>query len=218
MINPTINMDIKENLARLFEPQLVEEMLQYSQPMFFKEGEVIMDYGRYIRFMPFIIKGTIRVMRQDDEGREILLYYLSASESCAMAYTCCISHLKSEVRAIAEDDIEILAIPEQKMDEWMHKFPSWKSYIMNSFRDRFNELLKTLESVAFHKLDERLVKYLRDKQRIGESSVVKASHQQIADELGTSRVVISRLLKQLENDQKLILYRNEIKLLKGFNE
>lgn len=210
-------MDIKENLLKLFEPGLVEEILEFSKPMTFKEGEVIMDYGRYIRFMPFITKGTIRVLRQDDEGREILLYYLSASESCAMAYTCCISHLKSEVRAIAEDDVEILAIPEQKMDEWLMKFPSWKMYIMNSFRDRFNELLRTLENVAFHKLDDRLVKYLRDKQRIGESSVIKASHQQIADELGTSRVVISRLLKQLENEEKLILYRNEIKLLKQFS-
>ena len=210
-------MDIKENLLKLFEPGLVEEILEFSKPMTFKEGEVIMDYGRYIRFMPFITKGTIRVLRQDDEGREILLYYLSASESCAMAYTCCISHLKSEVRAIAEDDVEILAIPEQKMDEWLMKFPSWKMYIMNSFRDRFNELLRTLENVAFHKLDDRLVKYLRDKQRVGESSVIKASHQQIADELGTSRVVISRLLKQLENEGRLILYRNEIKLLKQFS-
>jgi CRP/FNR family transcriptional regulator len=209
-------MDVKENLLKLFEPSLVEEILEFSKPMFFKEGEVIMDYGRYIRFMPFITKGTIRVLRQDDEGREILLYYLSASESCAMAYTCCISHLKSEVRAIAEDDVEILAIPEQKMDEWLIKYPSWKMYIMNSFRDRFNELLRTLENVAFHKLDDRLVKYLRDKQRVGESSVIKASHQQIADELGTSRVVISRLLKQLENEGRLILYRNEIKLLKQF--
>lgn len=210
-------MDIKENLQKLFEPGLVEEILEFSKPMTFKEGEVIMDYGRYIRFMPFITKGTIRVLRQDDEGREILLYYLSASESCAMAYTCCISHLKSEVRAIAEDEVEILAIPEQKMDEWLIKYPSWKMYIMNSFRDRFNELLRTLENVAFHKLDDRLVKYLRDKQRVGESSVIKASHQQIADELGTSRVVVSRLLKQLENEGKLILYRNEIKLLRQFS-
>jgi CRP/FNR family transcriptional regulator, anaerobic regulatory protein len=210
-------MDIKENLQKLFEPGLVEEILEFSKPMTFKEGEVIMDYGRYIRFMPFITKGTIRVLRQDDEGREILLYYLSASESCAMAYTCCISHIKSEVRAIAEDEVEILAIPEQKMDEWLIKYPTWKMYIMNSFRDRFNELLRTLENVAFHKLDDRLVKYLRDKQRVGESSVIKASHQQIADELGTSRVVVSRLLKQLENEGKLILYRNEIKLLKQFS-
>jgi CRP/FNR family transcriptional regulator len=211
-------MNIKESLSRLFEPALVDEIIDNAKPMSFKEGEIIMDYGRYIRFMPFITKGTIRVMRQDEEGREILLYYLTASESCAMAYTCCISHLKSEVKAIAEDDVEILAIPELKMDEWLVKYPSWKMYIMNSFRDRFNELLKTLENVAFHKLDERLVKYLKERQRIGESAVIKASHQQIADELGTSRVVISRLLKQLENDGRLILYRNEIKLLKGISD
>jgi CRP/FNR family transcriptional regulator len=124
---------------------------------------------------------------------------------------------KSEVKAIAEDDGELIAIPHLKLEEWLCKYASWKSYIMRSFNERFLELLKSIESIAFHKLDERLIAYLKEKQRHTGSSVIKASHHLIADDLHTSRVVVSRLLKQLENDKKIILYRNEIKLLSGFN-
>jgi len=133
-----------------------------------------------------------------------------------MAYSCCVEAKKSEVKAIAEDNVELIAIPHIKLDEWLCKYPSWKNYIMRSFNERFIELLKSIESIAFHKLDERLIAYLKEKQRMAGSSVIKTSHYVIADELATSRVVISRLLKQLENDKKIILYRNEIKLLPSF--
>lgn len=133
-----------------------------------------------------------------------------------MAYSCCIDVKKSEVKAIAEDHVEIVGIPHIKLDEWLCTYTSWKNYIMRSFNERFIELLKSIESIAFHKLDERLIGYLKEKQRLSGSGVIKASHSMIADELATSRVVISRLLKQLENDKKIILYRNELKLLPSF--
>lgn len=201
----------------LFEAALVKEMFQFGEIKHFKEGEIIVDFGKYIRMMPLILKGSIKVLKMDDEGNEILLYYLSNNESCSMAYSCCLEAKKSEVKAIAEEDIEILAIPHLKLDEWLCKYPSWKNYIMRSFNERFLEMLKSIESIAFHKLDERLVKYLKDKQKHSGSSLIKASHYQIADELATSRVVVSRLLKQLENNKKILLYRNEIKLLNDFN-
>lgn len=197
----------------IFEPELVKEMYQFGDIQHFKEGDLIMDYGKYIRMMPIILKGTIKVLRMDETGKEILLYYLSSNESCSMAYSCCMEAKKSEVRAIAEDEVELIAIPHIKLEEWLCKYPSWKSYIMRSFNERFLELLRSIESIAFHKLDERLIAYLKEKQRLSGSSVVKVSHYQVADDLATSRVVISRLLKQLENDKKIILYRNEIKLL-----
>lgn len=199
-----------------FEPALIKEMQQFGELKYFKEGDIIMDYGKYIRMMPIIIKGTVKVYRKDENGKELLLYYLSSNESCSMAYSCCVEAKKSEVKAIAEDDVELIAIPHIKLDEWLCKYPSWKNYIMRSFNERFLELLRSIESIAFHKLDERLIGYLREKQRLSGSSVVKASHYLIADELATSRVVVSRLLKQLENDGKILLYRNEIKLLKDF--
>ena len=209
-------MNNKLSFDSTFEPALVKEMHQFGEIKYFKEGDLIMNYGKYIRMMPIIIKGTIKVLRMDENGNEILLYYLSNNESCSMAYSCCVEAKKSEVKAIAEDDVELIAIPHIKLDEWLCKYPSWKNYIMRSFNERFLELLKSIESIAFHKLDERLVAYLKEKQRLSGSSVIKASHYLIADELATSRVVISRLLKQLENDKRVILYRNEIKLINGF--
>ncbi|HEX7457680.1 MAG TPA: Crp/Fnr family transcriptional regulator [Ginsengibacter sp.] len=210
-------MNTETSLDSTFEPALIKEMHQFGEVKHFKEGDIIMDYGKYIRMMPIVIKGTVKVFRMDENGKEILLYYLSSNESCSMAYSCCVEAKKSEVKAIAEDDVELIAIPYIKLDEWLCKYSSWKNYIMHSFNERFLELLKSIESIAFHKLDERLIAYLKEKQRLSGSSVIKASHYLIADELATSRVVVSRLLKQLENDGKILLYRNEIKLMKGFN-
>lgn len=200
-----------------FEPALFKEIKDFGELRIFKEGDIIMDYGQYIQMMPMVSKGTVKVLRKDETGNEILLYYLSSNESCSMAYSCCLEAKRSEVKAIAEGDVEILAIPHIKLNEWLCRYPSWKNYIMRSFNMRFLELLKSIESIAFHKLDDRLIAYLKKKKRMSGSSVIKASHYQIADELATSRVVISRLLKQLENEGKVILYRNEIKLLTDFN-
>lgn len=205
------------NLENLFEEALIKEMFQFGELKHFREGDVIMDFGKYIRMMPLVLKGTIKVSRMDETGREILLYYISNTESCSMAYSCCMEAKKSEVRAIAEDDVELIAIPHIKLEEWLCKYPKWKNYIIRSFNERFLEMLKSIESIAFHKLDDRLVAYLKEKQRLSGSSLIKVSHTVIADELATSRVVISRLLKHLENDKKLLLYRNEIKLLSEFN-
>lgn len=205
-----------ENLQHIFEPKLIQEIHEFGTVQSFKEGDLIMDYGKYIRMMPIVLKGTVKVYRLDENKNEILLYYLSSSESCSMAYSCCVEAKKSEVKAIAEDDVELIAIPHEKLDSWLCTYTSWKNYIMRSFNERFIELLKSIESIAFHKLDDRLIAYLKEKQRLSGSSVIKVSHYLIADELATSRVVISRLLKQLENSKKIILYRNEIKLLPLF--
>ncbi|MBK9930237.1 MAG: Crp/Fnr family transcriptional regulator [Saprospiraceae bacterium] len=206
----------KNIFASIFEPSLVEEIYQYGEVRHYKEGEIIIEYGKIIRIMPIVVEGTIKVFSRDDSGKEILLYYLSSNDSCSFAYSCCMEAKKSEIKAIADEDVELIAIPHQKLEEWLCKYPTWKRYIMQSFNVRFLELLKSIESIAFHKLDERLVAYLKEKQRITGSSVIKVSHYLIADDLATSRVVISRLLKQLENDEKILLYRNEIKLLNSF--
>jgi CRP/FNR family transcriptional regulator len=210
-------MNSLDHFGKTFEPALIEEMNKFGELKYFKEGDVIMDYGNFIRMMPIVVKGTIKVFKMDDSGKEILLYYLSSNESCSMAYSCCVEARKSEVKAIAEEEVELIAIPHNKLDEWLCKYPSWKNYIMRSFNERFLELLKSIESIAFHKLDERLVAYLKEKKRLSGSNVIKASHYLIADELATSRVVVSRLLKHMENDGKILLYRSEIKLLKDFS-
>jgi CRP/FNR family transcriptional regulator len=207
---------IKEKLSVFFEAALVNEIIEHGTLQEIEEGDVLMDYGKNIRSMPIILSGTIKVMRQDEEGREILLYYLGSSESCAMAYTCCMESRQSEVKAIAEERVTVIAIPQKKLDEWLVKYASWRTYIFNSFTQRFNEMLKSIDSIAFGKLDERLEQYLRNKAKISGKSSILLTHHQIAEDLGTTRVVISRLLKKLENDGSLLLYRNEIKLLKAF--
>jgi CRP/FNR family transcriptional regulator, anaerobic regulatory protein len=200
--------------SNIFESKLIEEINEVGTEMSFAEGDTIIEYGKYIHMIPLIQTGVIKVMRRDEEGRELLLYYLSGNSTCSMAYSCCMESRQSEIQAIAEEDVTLLAIPHAKLDEWLCKYPSWKSFIMHSFNERLLEMLKTIENIAFKKLDERLIDYLKEKQRINHSAVIKASHNTIAEEMGTSRVVISRLLKHLENDKKIILYRNELRIMK----
>ena len=211
-------MDNTAYFEAIFEPNLLQEINEFGVLKHFKEGDIIMDYGKYIRMMPMVVKGTLKVLKKDETGKEILLYYLSSNESCSMAYSCCLEAKKSEVKAIAEEDVDLIAIPHTKLDEWLCKYPGWKNYIMRSFNLRFLELLKSIESIAFHKLDDRLISYLKEKRRLSGSSVIRVSHYLIADDLATSRVVISRLLNELENDGRIILYRNEIKLLNSFDQ
>jgi len=197
----------------IFETGLLEEISAHSEKIEIHEGDLILDTGQLVRRIPLVLSGTIKVSRIDDQGNELLLYYVSASESCAMTFTCCMQQHPSEVRAVAEDHVVFLAIPIHLMDQWLVKYPTWKSFVMKTIRNRFNELLRSIDQIAFTKLDERLIQYLKDKSKATSSSLINLSHEQIAQELATSRVVISRLLKKLENDKKLLLYRHQIKLL-----
>lgn len=206
-------MNIIEYYKYIFEPELLKELEENGKPISVKSNDVILDIGQIVRMMPIIISGTVKISRLDEDGRELLLYYVNANESCAMTFTCCMQHYPSEIRAVAEEDVEMLAIPISVMDEWMVKYPSWKSFVMKTIRNRFNELLKTIDQIAFQRLDERLIHYLKEKSKATGSALINLSHEQIATEMATSRVVISRLLKKLENEGKLLLYRNQIKLL-----
>ena len=196
-----------------FEAGLQKEISEAGKNISVKAGDTIIEPGQSVQFMPLVISGTIRVSRVDDSGKELLLYYVNPSESCAMTFTCCMENHQSEIKAVAEDDVDLLMIPVHKMNEWMNKYPSWKSFVMRTIQQRFDELLKAIDHIAFEKMDERLIHYLKDKSKAHQSPLLNISHQQIADELATSREVISRLLKKLENDKKLLLYRNQIKLL-----
>src|SRR5690554_1991636 len=209
-------MEILEQFKHIFEPQLLEELRSTTKEISVKAGELILDYGQIVKSMPIIASGTVKVSRMDDQGREILLYYVNAKESCAMTFTCCMEQFPSEIRAVAEDDVIMLTVPITVMDEWLMKYSTWKSFVMGTIRDRFNEMLNTIDQIAFQKLDERLKYYLQQKAKHTGSKLLNLSHEEIARDLATSRVVISRLLKKLENDELLLLYRNQIKLLNAF--
>lgn len=207
-------MDVRERFKLVFEPELLDIIEKTGQVVTVKAGDTIMDIGQIVRTMPLIISGTVKVSRVDEEGRELLLYYVNSNESCAMTFTCCMQHQPSEIKAVAEEEVTLIALPVSVMDEWLIKYPSWKNFVMNTIRNRFNELLKAIDQIAFQNMDQRLIHYLKEKSKATGSALINLSHEQIAHELATSRVVISRLLKKLENDKKLLLYRNQIKLLR----
>lgn len=209
-------MEVNELLKDIFEPELMAEILAVGKRKTAKEGEVIISIGQRLLFMPIVLQGTVKVSMMQPDGRELLMYYLNASEGCAMSFTCCMQEAKSEIMAVAEDDVEMWMIPVEYMDLWMDKYPSWKSFVMRTMQNRFFEMLRALDMVVFNGLDVRLANYLREKSKISGKTVLNVSHEEIANDLASSRVVISRLLKKLENDGKVLLYRNQIKLLKDF--
>ncbi len=207
-------MNISEKFRSTFETDLLSEIEKKGKIVSLKEGEVILDIGQTVRVIPILLKGIIKITREDENGKELYLYSIHANESCAMTFTCCLQQFPSEIKATAESDVEFISIPIALMDEWMVRYPTWKSFVMRTIRNRFNELLLTIDQLAFKKLDERLVHYLKEKSKATGSTLINLSHEEIAVDLASSREVISRLLKKLENDKKLLLYRNQIKLLR----
>ena len=205
--------NLKENFASIFEAELMEEINQVGILKEVKEGEKLIEIGDYVRSMPLLISGVIKILREDDDGDELLLYFLERGDTCAMTLTCCLGQTKSEIRAIAELDTVLIMIPIQKMEEWTGKYKSWRNFVFQSYHARLTEMFETIDSIAFLKMDERLVKYLQSKQKVTNDSLINSTHQEIAYELHTSRVVVSRLLKKLESLGKIELFRNSIKII-----
>jgi CRP/FNR family transcriptional regulator, anaerobic regulatory protein len=202
--------ELNTNYGHLFEAALLSEINQVGTFKEIPEGFKIMEIGEYVKAMPLLVSGAIKILREDDDGDELLLYFLEKGDTCAMTLACCIGQTKSEIRAIAETDTKIIMVPIQKMEEWSAKYKSWRNYVFESYHTRLNEMLDTIDSIAFLKMDERLLKYLKEKRRISKDNTIRNTHQEIAYELHTSRVVISRLLKKLENLNKIELHRNHI--------
>lgn len=208
-----MEFDFTQIFKNVFEPELIKEFEAKVKVIEAKEGDKIIGVGQTVRVIPFLLKGSLKVSRLDEKLNEIFLYYLNAMEGCAMTFTCCMQQFPSEVQAVAEEDVVYLAIPISLMDEWIVKYSTWKSFVMRTIRSRFNELMHAIDQLAFQKLDERLVTYLKEKSKITNSTVLNLSHTEIANDLASSREVVSRLLKKLELDGRLLLYRNQIKLL-----
>lgn len=197
----------------IFEKGLLEEISNTAKIIAFKEGDALINIGQYIKSMPLLIDGVIKIMREDFDAGELLLYFLEKGDTCSMTLSCCIGEKKSEIKAIAETDGLVAMLPIQKMEEWLSRYHSWRSFVFQSYNNRFQELLNTIDSIAFMKMDERLYSYLLEKSKLSNSKTIEKTHQEIANELNSSRVVISRLLKVLEKEGKILLSRNSIQLL-----
>lgn len=204
---------IIETYAGVFEKELLDEIIEVSKIVSIKKDDVLMDIGKYIKSMPLLISGAIKIMREDFDEGELLLYFLERGDTCAMTLACCMGDKKSEIRAIAENDGVVAMIPVGKMEEWMEKYKSWRAFVFESYNSRFNELLSAIDHIAFMKMDERLLNYLHEKSKIENTKIINKTHKEIAYELNSSRVVISRLLKALENEGTVKLNRNTIEIL-----
>jgi len=213
MAEQTIKEILLRHFPQLLESELQEEIEKSGKIMTVERDEILIDLDEVISFLPLIYDGTIKVHREDDEGKEILLYYVEAGNTCAQSLSCCMSNKRSTIRAEAEEETTFISIPINKLDEWMSKYPSWKEFIMGTYSYRFEELLRTVDELAFKKLDERLLHYLMHKSKISGNQVLNVSHREIAYDLNSSREVISRLLKQLERMGEIKLGRGKIELL-----
>ena len=201
------------NFGYLFEKELILEIEKLGDQKRFLEDSIIIEVGDYIKSIPLLISGAIKVLREDEKGEELVLYYLEKGDTCAMTLSCCMGQTKSKIRAVAETDINLIMIPKEKMGEWLGKYKSWQAFILESYHNRMDELLEAIDTIAFLKMDERLFKYLKDKAMVTHNDVIHTTHQEISEDLHTSRVVISRLLKKLENEKKIELFRNSIKVI-----
>lgn len=194
------------------EPAFKQELLEHGKLLTFKKGDVIVRDGQYVKFLPIVIKGAIRVFQQK-EDREILLYYVRAEETCTMSLAAAYFDNKSTSHGIVTEPTEVLIFPARLITEWQLKYSSWNRYVMTMFRKRYDELINSFEGMAFEHIDARVLAYLKNKSVAEGAMSVYLSHQQLADELGTTRVVISRILKEYERQDKIKLFRGRIQLL-----
>ena len=194
-------------------PEIKEKLAAYGIVKTFSEGDIILNENAYIKSIPIVTRGSIRVMRTDEDGREILLYYIKAGESCIMSFLGGLHHDTSKVKAIAEEETEILFIPIDKVASLIKEYPEWLDYIFRLYHKRFEELLEVVNAVAFKKMDERLLNLIKKKCELSQNNTLIVTHEQLANELGTARVVVSRLLKQMEDEGLVTLGRNKIFLL-----
>ncbi|MDR2269418.1 MAG: Crp/Fnr family transcriptional regulator [Sphingobacterium sp.] len=206
-------LSIEQAYAGVLEPALIEEIKQIAQVKTFREGDLIIDTAQYIRAMPLLLEGAIKVVREDEDKGELLLYYLEQGQTCTMSIACCLGNKKSEIRARAEKDTTVAMIPNEQVNEWMGKYPSWRNFIISSYSSRMNEMLQAVDNLAFSNMEERIINYLKAKVNLTNDRILTLTHQDIASDLNTSRVVVSRILKKLENEDKIVLLRNEIRVL-----
>lgn len=204
---------LDKNFTHFYDSDLKEEIAKVGNLKTIREGVHLMDVGQYVKSIPLIVNGKLKIFREDEEGNELFLYYLYPGEACAISLVCTINDRVSQVRAVAMEDTQIISIPIEHMDRFMMNYRSWYQFVVRTYGMRLNEMLHTIDSIAFLKMDERLLAYLEKSVEVNGNSTINDTHQNIATELNTSREVISRLLKQMEKKGLVKLSRNHIEVL-----
>ena len=206
----TKTQKIEDKFLYFFEDNLRSELAQHAKLKIYQSGSAIMEVGMLITHMPLVLKGSIKVMMEDKEGDELLLYYLEWGDTCALTLNYWKGRTKAKVKAVAEQETELLMIPVSMMDLWMVRYRSWRSFVLESYNQRLNEMLDAMNTLVFMNMEDRLKRYLLDKYYVRKSSTIDITHKEIADDLHSSRVVISRLMKSLEKGGFLEQGRNKV--------
>jgi CRP/FNR family transcriptional regulator, anaerobic regulatory protein len=201
---------LNDYYVSIFEEELINEIVEIGIYRTITSGEMLIDIDDKMTHIPLILNGAIKIIREDKNGDEIALYFLEKGDTCAISFINCINRSKSMFRGLAEKETEGIFVPVDMVDEWLKKYESWRHFIIDSYHMRLIEMVESIDSLAFMKLDNRLLKYLTDKVKIMRDNTLIITHQEIADDINTSRVVVSRLLKQLENEGKIKIRRNRI--------
>jgi len=194
------------------DPGLLDEIKRYTRVKSIKKDTVLITPGEKILFVPIVQEGVLRIVRQNEEGNEIFLYHLYPGQTCAMAINCCQGHQKSSVKAIAEEDTQVLQIPVNLVDDWF-KYPEWKTFVNSTYSKRFAELIEVIDLIAFNNMDKQVLHYLQERAKAAGTNALYITHQQIADELHTHREAISRLLRTMEQKNMVKLGRNTIEII-----
>jgi len=205
-------VDLLQRLNFLHDVTLQQELLNNGEIANFNKGDTIVKEGQYVKFLPIVLTGSIRVF-QRNEDREVLLYYVRPEQTCTMSMAAAYFENRSTSFGVTVEPTEVLVFPAHLIMEWQLKFPSWNQYVMRMFRTRYDELVKSLETVVFEHIDVRVMEYLRNKASQENQKVINISHHSLANELGTTRVVVSRILKQLEQGKRIKLSRSAIEIL-----
>ena len=205
-----MNPKLKSSYQYIFEAALLSEIDSIGRYKSIPKDFSMVDINDTISFMPLVLEGAIKVVNEDKEGNEFLLYYLEVGDSCSMTMTCCLGNKKSNIRAVTEKDTEICMLPINQMEEWLIKYKSWRKFVFDSYDIRLNEMLDAINTVVFNNMEERLYKYLKDRSMVLRTKELDITHHQIANDLNTSRVVISRLIKKLQLEGRISSLRNKI--------
>ena len=209
---------LRQALPNLTDPKLLDRLLEKGQLLTFEPGKTLMEPGQFIKAVPLVLEGSIKIMRVDEDGKELFLYYLEPGETCALSLTCCSASKPSEIKAVIEEKATLLFIPIQVHEQLTDEFKQWKDFVSTTYQHRFQEMLTVLDAVAFKRMDERLMNYIVTKMKQLKTNELHTTHQEVANELGTAREVISRLLKQLEKKKWIELGRNVIYIRDDFEE
>ncbi len=211
-----MSLDLREKLLHkyrfIFEENLIGEIALVGQLRTIDPESILIDVNEPLHYMPLILSGSIRILREDKDDNEILLYYLELGDTCAMTMSCCLSGKKSAIRAVTEQETELIMVPVQKMEDWLVKYKTWRTFVFESYNTRLDEMLDAIDTLAFQNMETRLYKYLEDKAMVTGSGVIDTTHAQIASELNSSRVVISRLMKKLSDSGRIRHFRNKIEV------